>query len=55
MKPHDVKKVVQVFTTCVILHNLLPSEPDILEEWYEVREEDIVLEVEADILYGCDR
>jgi hypothetical protein len=44
-----------VFTTCVNLHNLLLSEPDILEEWYEVCEEDMVLEVEADILYGCVR
>ena len=54
-KPRDVKKVVQIFTACIILHNLLLSESDIPEEWYEVCEEDMGNDVESDILYGGDR
>jgi hypothetical protein len=49
-----VKKVVKIFTACVILHNLLLSEPDIPDEWFEACEEDIGLDVETDILYGRD-
>ena len=54
-KPHDVKKVVQIFTACIILPNLLLSELVIPEEWYEVCEEDMGNDVESDILYGGDR
>jgi hypothetical protein len=43
---------VNIFTVCIILHNLPLSEPDILEEWYEQCEEDIGIEVEGDYLYG---
>jgi hypothetical protein len=50
-KACDVKKVVKIFTTCIILHNLLLSEPDIPDEWYESCKEDIGLDVETDILY----
>ena len=53
-KAHDVKQVVKIFTACIILHNLLLSEPDIPDEWYEVCEEDIGLDLESDILYGRD-
>jgi hypothetical protein len=53
-KARDVKKVVKIFTACVVLHNLLLSEPDIPDEWYKACEEDIGLDVEADILYGRD-
>jgi hypothetical protein len=31
------------------------SEPDIPEEWYEICEEGIGIEVESDILYGGNR
>ncbi len=51
-KAYDVKHVVNIFTVCIILHNLPLSEPDILEEWYEQCEEDIGIEVEGDYLYG---
>jgi hypothetical protein len=54
-KTCDMKKVVHIFTACIILHNLLLSEPDIPEEWYEVCEEDMGKDVESDILYGGDR
>ncbi len=50
-----MKKVVQIFTACIILPNLLLSELVIPEEWYEVCEEDMGNDVESDILYGGDR
>ncbi len=37
---------------CIILHNLLLSEPDIPEDLNEQCEEDIGIEVHGDILYG---
>jgi len=54
-KPCDVKKVVHIFTACIILHNLLLSKPDSPEEWYEVCEEDMEMDVESDVLYGGDK
>jgi hypothetical protein len=50
-----VKKLVHIFTACIILHNLLLPEPDIPDEWYKVCAEDIGKEFESDILYGDDR
>jgi hypothetical protein len=45
---------MQIFITCIIQHNLLLAEPDIPEEWYELCEEDIGIDLDADGLYGRD-
>ena len=50
-----MKKVVQIFTACIILPNLLLSELVIPEEWYEGCEEDMRNDAESDILYGGER
>ncbi len=53
-KAQDVKNVFQIFTVCIILHNLLLAEPDIPEEWCKACEEDIGVDLDADVLYGRD-
>ncbi len=53
-KARDVKQAVHIFTVCIILLNLLLSEPDIPEQWYEQCEEDIGVEVDRDALHGRD-
>jgi hypothetical protein len=35
-----MSKIVHMFTACIILHYLLLSEPNILEEWYKACQED---------------
>jgi len=49
-KPCHVKRVVQIFTSCAILHNLLLNEPNIPNEWYEMLDENLDIETENMLL-----